>query len=129
MQDRMDEMFNRMSEQFRMEPGFHGFHQSPGYSLSLDVRDLKDHFEVQAFLPDTKLSDVKVSLENDQTLKVEVSNREKETSGQTNAATRVAEWGQYEQVVQLPSPVKAGGMKVMRKDHELLITLPKATGG
>lgn len=127
MQTRMDQMFNQMSEQFRMEPGFQGVNEIPGYSLSLNVRDLKDHFEVRAFLPDTKLSDVKVNLQNNRTLKVEVSNQENETSGKQNATASVAEWGQYEQVVQLPEPVKADAMKVERENHELLITLPKAT--
>ena len=127
MQAQMDQMFNQMSEQFRMEPGFHGFNEIPGYSLSLDVMDMKNHFEVQAFLPDTKLSDVNVSLENNHTLKVEVSNQENETSGKKNAATSVAGWGQYEQVVQLPEAVKADEMKIERKNHELLIILPKAT--
>ena len=127
MQAQMDQMFNRMSEQFRMEPGFPESNEIPGYSLSLDVRDLKDHFEVKAFLPDTKLSDVKVNLQNNQTLKVDVSRQENETSSKQNATASVNEWGQYEQVVQLPGPVKAGGMKIERKDHELLITLPKAT--
>ena len=41
----------------------------------------------------------------------------------------MTEWGQYEQTIQLPVPVKTGQMKIERKDHELLITLPKATGG
>jgi len=122
-------MFNQMSEQFRRESGFRGFNEIPGYSLSLDVRDMKNHFEVEAFLPDTKLSDVKVSLQNNRTLKVEVNNQENDTSGRKNATTSVAEWGQYEQVVQLPEPVKADEMKIERKNHELLITLPKATVG
>lgn len=42
---------------------------------------------------------------------------------------KVYEYRQYEQVVQLPGPVKADQMKVERKNHELFITLPKASVG
>ena len=51
------------------------FADSPGYSLSLHVQDLKDHYEVRAYLPDAKSSDVNVSLLDKQTLKVEVGNK------------------------------------------------------
>ena len=125
MQAQMDRMFNQMSEQFRTEPQLSGIVENPSYSVSLNVRELKDRFEVTAFLPDAKASDVTVKLENNQTLKVNVSNRQSETSNQKNLTTSVAEWGQYEQVIQLPAPVKANQMKIERKDHELLITLPK----
>jgi len=125
MQLQTDRMFSRMSEQFRMEPQFNGLAENPGYSVSLNVRELKDRFEVTAFLPDARASDVSVKLENNQTLKVSVSNRQTETSNGKSSATRVAEWGQYAQVIRLPAPVKADQMKIERKNHELIITLPK----
>lgn len=130
MQAQMDRMFNQMNERFQSEPGLSGFADTPGYSLSLDVRDLKDHYEVHAWLPDARASDVHVSLKNDQTLKVEVNSQHTVKSANlngtdTNAVTRVAEWGQYEQEVQLPTPVKADQMKISRNGHELTITIPK----
>ena len=76
----MDKMFNQMSTRFRMEPRLEIFNEDPGYSLSLNVQDLKDRFEVRAFLPNAKTSDVNVSLVNNQTLKVEVRNKSTETS-------------------------------------------------
>jgi HSP20 family molecular chaperone IbpA len=126
MQAQMDRMFNRMFERFRQEPGLRGFNELPGYSLSLDVRDLQDRFEVRAFLPDAKASDVNVSLENSQTLKVTVGSKSTEATGGKNANARVTEWGQYEQVIQLPARAKVDQMKIEHKGHELRITIPKA---
>ncbi len=126
LQMQMDQMLNQMSDRFRMEPQLNYLQENPGYSYSLNVQDLKDRYEVRAFLPDAKASDVNVSLEGNQTLKVQVSNKNTETSGKNTAATSVTEWGQYEQTIQLPTPVKADHLKIERKDHELLITIPKA---
>lgn len=132
MQAQMDQMFSQMTEQFQSAPSLGGFVDAPGYSLSLDVRDLKDHYEIHAWLPDAKASDVRVNLQNNQTLRVQVDSQQQVKSSNvagnsTNAVTRVAEWGQYEQEVQLPSPVKADQMKITHQGHELIITVPKAT--
>jgi HSP20 family molecular chaperone IbpA len=122
----IDKMFNQMSTRFRMEPRLEIFNESPGYSLSLNVQDLKDRFEVRAFLPNAKTSDVNVSLVNNQTLKVEVRNKSTETSASKAAKASVTEWGDYAQTIQLPAPVKNESMKIDHEGHELLITLPKA---
>ena len=111
---------------FRTNSEFDKFEGYPGYSLSLDVRDLKDHYEVLAYLPDAKPSDAKVSLNNGRTLDVQVNRQSVETIGQKNAATSLAEWSRYQQEIQLPTPAKAGGLKVQREGHELVITIPKA---
>ena len=78
------------------------------------------------YLPDAKASDVHVTLDNGQTLKVEVNRKQSNASNQKNQTSQVAEWGQYEQVIQLPGPVKADQMKVKHEGHELIITIPKA---
>lgn len=123
---RMDQMFDQMTTRFRGEPRFSLFQDSPGYSLSLHVQDLKDHFEVRAFLPNAKASDVNVNLVGKQTLKVEVSNKTTEAPAQKSGNGTITEWGQYSQTIQLPSPVKSEQMKIDNQNHELLITLPKA---
>ena len=126
MQMQMDNMFNRMSSEVQMQPKFGNIVENPAYSLSLNVRDLKDRFVVRAYLPDTKASDVNVKLDDNQHLKVEISNQKTQTTNKKDASTSVTEWGQFEQTIQLPAPVKSDGMKIERKNHELLITLPKA---
>ncbi|HZP60428.1 MAG TPA: Hsp20/alpha crystallin family protein [Opitutaceae bacterium] len=125
MQQEMDRAFNDSVAQLRQQPPFNAFPDAPGYSLSLDVREFKDRFEVRAALPDAKASDVNVKLDNDRTLTVEVSNRHS-SSGQSgsNSATS-EEWGQYSQTIELPAAVQAAKMKTEHRGHELVIVLPK----
>ena len=127
MQAQMDRMFNQMNEQFQDQAGIHGFTDIPGYSLSLDVRDLKNKYEVHAWLPDAKASDVHVKLANNQTLNVKVDSRQSQTTDKQNVAASVTELGQYDQTIQLPTPVKADQMKITRNGHDLIITIPKAS--
>jgi HSP20 family molecular chaperone IbpA len=126
MQAQMDREFNEMFQQFRTQPQFNAFQAYPNYSLSLNVQDLKDRYEVRAYLPDAKASDVHVTLDNSQSLKVEVNSKQTPSSAQPNQTSQVAEWGQYEQVIQLPTPVNAAQMKVKHEGHDLIITIPKA---
>jgi HSP20 family molecular chaperone IbpA len=126
MQLQMDQMFNRMTAQFRTEPTLNVFADSPGYSLSLHVRDMKDHYEVRAYLPNAKASDVKTSLLDKQTLKVEVTNKSSKATDQKGVERSISEWGQYAQIIHLPSPVKNEEIRIDQPNHQLLIRLPKA---
>jgi HSP20 family molecular chaperone IbpA len=126
MQLHMDRMFDQMSSQFRMEPRLSLFSDVPGYSLSLRVQDLKDRYEVRAYLPNAKAADVNVSLLDKQTLKVAVTNKSSETAGDKHAKERISEWGEYAQIIRLPAPVKSEQMKIDQPTHELIVTLPKA---
>jgi HSP20 family molecular chaperone IbpA len=121
----MDQMFQRSIERFHMNPQMNLFKDEAGYSLSLDVRDLKDRYEVRAILPDAKASDAKVKLDGNR-LSVDVANRQTEKQSSKNGQATTTELGRYEQVIQLADNVKSTGMKVERKNHELLITIPKA---
>lgn len=125
MQAQMDQSFNQMFEQFRMQPQFNLLPANPNYSTSINVEDLKDRYVVRAFLPDAKASDVHVTLTNGRTLKVQVNSRQNENNSQTNALSQVSEWGQYEQTVQLPSPVNQNQMTVKHDGHDLIINIPK----
>jgi HSP20 family molecular chaperone IbpA len=126
MQLRMDQMFDRMNDQFRLEPRLSLFKENPGYSLSLRVQDLKDRYEVRAYLPNAKASDVSASLLDKQTLKVEVANKTTEKASTKGENEQVTEWGKYAQIIQLPAPVKSEAVKVDQAKHELIVTLPKA---
>ena len=124
-QARMDRDFNDMFERFRMQPQLSGLQANPNYALSMNVEDMKDHYEVRAFLPDAKASDVHTTLENG-SLKVDVNSKESKTTEEKNGSTQMSEWGQYEEVVQLPGPVKANQMTVKHEGNELIIDVPKA---
>ena len=47
-------------------------------------------------------------------------------AGSTNVPSVGSEWGRYTQVVELAGNLKSERMKVQQKDHELVITIPKA---
>ncbi len=126
MQEQMDRMINQSIEKFRSEPGFSGYAGVPSYSLSLDLREFKDRFEVHAALPDAKADDVSVKLEDRRTLIVEIGNESAGNNQQGTASTTIEEWGHYTQTIQLPAAVQAKKMKIQHKDHELVIILPKA---
>jgi HSP20 family molecular chaperone IbpA len=125
LQAEMDEMFRRSITRFRQSPRMNIFTDDAGYSLSLDVHDLKDHFEVRTFLPDAKAADAKVNLKGNR-LEVQVTHRQT-AQGNKNEPDTVTEWGRYTQSVELAGNLKSDQMKVEHKDHELLITIPKAS--
>ena len=126
LQEQMNQMMNQSSEGLHNAFPFNGPTHAPGYSLSLDLREFKDRFEVHAALPDAKASDINVKLEDDRTLSVEVGNKTMDHAQQGSASTTTEEWGKYTQTIQLPSAVQTNGMKVDHKDHELIVILPKA---
>jgi len=96
------------------------------YSSTMDVESLKDRFEVHAYLPDAKASDAQVQLHGNQ-LSVELTGKAADTAKARNQEVQTTEWGRYDQVVQLPGKVQADKMRVIRKDHELIITVPRAS--
>lgn len=125
LQAEMDKMFQRSISRFQLSPSMDPFKKDTGYSLSLDVRELKDRYEVRAFLPDAKTTDAKVTLEGNR-LQVDVTNRPVASQQNTNSVVQTDEWGHYTQVVELAGKLNNSQMKVENKDHELLITIPKA---
>jgi HSP20 family molecular chaperone IbpA len=128
MQEEIDRAIRRATESFRLGPQRESFSRDRdlSYSSSLDVRDREDHFEVRAYLPDAETKDVKVTTEGEQTLRVKVSHRKEQKRDSDDAQSVWRELGQYEQVVTLPEPVNSKDMKVDTRDHELVITIPKA---
>ena len=127
LQAEMDQMFQRSVSQFQSSPMMSPFKNDTGYSLSLDVRELKDRYEVRAYLPDAQATDANVKLEGNQ-LEVAVTNRPAAGQQNTNSIVQTDEWGSYTQVVELAGKLKSDQMKVEHKSHELLITIPKAGG-
>jgi HSP20 family molecular chaperone IbpA len=129
MQEEINRAIRNATKQFELNPGARMFRPDAGYSSSFDLRDRKDHFELRAYLPDAKASDVNVRIDNDQTLHVGVTQRKQETKSMSGGSATFTELGQYEQVVTLPEPVKSSEMKIDRHDHEIVIAIPKAKTG
>lgn len=124
-QKQIDQLFERSFPQAVNGAAMNAAEIKPGYSLSMDVRDLRDKYQVCAFLPDTKPSDVKVKLNGDE-LKVDVANKALEKPTAKNGETAMTEWGNYEEVVRLAGPLKENQMTVQHLPHELVISVPKA---
>jgi len=125
LQAEMDQMFQRSILRFQLSPLMDPFKNDTGYSLSLDVRELKDRYEVRVYLPDAKATDAKVKLDGNR-LQVEVTNRPTASQQNTNSIVQIEAWGHYTQVVELAGKLNSNQMKVEHKSHELLITIPKA---
>ena len=126
MQEEIDRAIRNATEQFQLGPGATAFRPEAGYSSSFDLRDRKDRFELRAYLPGVKASDVNVKIDNDRTLHVSVTQRKQETKKTSGVNATGTELGKYEQVVTLPQPVKSSDMKIERNGHELVVTVPKA---
>ncbi len=127
MQTEMDRLFDGMFAQNETIPAA-AFKANPGYAFSVNMQDLKDRYEVHAFLPGAKAENANVTLEGNQALKVEVNSKQVETAKKGAEVANATEWGTYEETLRLPTPVKADKMKIERRtDHELVITLPKVT--
>jgi HSP20 family molecular chaperone IbpA len=129
MQEEIDPAIRSATKHFELNPGAMVFRSDAGYSSSFDLRDGKNSFELRAYLPDAKASDVNVRVDNDRTLHVGVTQRKEETKSTSGGSGSFTELGHYEQVVTLPEPVKSSEMKVDRHDHEIVITIPKAKTG
>ena len=125
LQAEMDKMFQRSISRFNSSPTMDPFKNDTGYSQSLDVRELKDRFEVRAYLPDAKATDTNVKLDGNR-LQVEVTHRQADSLQDTNAVVSESALEHYTQVAELPGKLNGSQMKVEQKDHELLITIPKA---
>jgi HSP20 family molecular chaperone IbpA len=125
MQTEMDKMFQDSFGRLQASPSMDIFHNHDGYSLSLNVRDLKNRYEVSAVLPDTNASDANVTLKGNE-LEVSVTDKHAQQNSNGNAQIASSEWGRYDESVQLAGDLNRDAMKVERKNHELLITIPKA---
>ena len=125
LQAEMDKMLHQSLSRFQSSPSMDPFKNDSGYSPSLDVRELKDRYEVRADLPDAKATDANVKLEGNR-LEVTVTNHPSTGPQNSHSPVETEAWGQYTQAVELAGKLNAGQMKVDHQNHELRITIPKA---
>jgi HSP20 family molecular chaperone IbpA len=126
LQAEMDRVFQHSITRLDPSPLTDPFKNDPGYGQPLDVRELKDRFEVRAYLPDANTTDTKVQLEGNR-LQVEVNHRQATSDRNTNAVVNESVSEDYTEVAELPGKLQSSGMKVEQRDHDLLIIIPKAT--
>lgn len=125
MENEMNQFFSRATNEFGLNQNFLSMRNEPGFASSIDVRDKGDHYEVHAFLPGIDLKNVKVVADSNNMLRVSASQSKQEKKNANGAQESVSEFGEYEQLVTLPGPAVTKQMKVDRKEHEVVITIPK----
>lgn len=126
MQNEMNSFFHRAMTEFNANPTFQTLRTEPGFSSSLEVRDKGDHYEIDASLPGADINSVKVTAEGNNMLRVTVTQSKEHKTTDKNSTESMTEFGRYEQLVTLPGPAKTREMKVERKEHEVVVTVPKA---
>jgi HSP20 family molecular chaperone IbpA len=127
MQTEMNQFFSRAMSEFGSNPNLLSMRNEPGFASTLDVRDKGDHYEIHAFLPSAAINNVKVTAESNNMLRVTASQSNQQKNDSNNSETLMSEFGEYQQLVSLPGPARTKDMKVERKEHEVVITIPKKT--
>jgi HSP20 family molecular chaperone IbpA len=127
MQTEMNQFFSRAVSEFGLNQKFLSNRSEPGFASSIDVRDKGDHYEVHAFLPGAEINNVKVTADSNNLLRVSASESKQQKKESQQGTTLMSEFGEYQQLVTLPGPARTKDMKVERKEHEVVITVPKKT--
>lgn len=108
-----------------MNQNFPAMQNDAGFASSIDVRDKGDHYEVHAFLPGADVNSVKVTADSNNVLRVAATQTKQEKKNIGGSEEMMKEFGDYEQLVTLPGPAQINQMKVDRKEHEVVVTIPK----
>jgi HSP20 family protein len=124
LQEDMDRVFQRAFERFRKPPLLADFRQH-GFFQAMNVRDKKDHYEVDVTLPGQDTADVSVEL-NDNLLKVGVVEKREQSQAAPNVQSQSQMVRSFQQMITLPGPVKSDQMKTERRAGRLIVTIPKA---
>jgi len=127
MQTDMNQFFSRAMNELGMNQNFLSIRNEPGFASSIEVRDKGDHYEVHAFLPNRQIENVKVTSEGNNRLRITASASHEEKKAAQGGELIEQDWGAYEQLVTLPGPAKTKDMKVERKEHEIVVSVPKAS--
>lgn len=125
MQSEMNQFFSRAMNDFGTSQNSFSMRNEPGFASSIDVRDKGDHYEVHAFLPGADMQSVKVTADSNNVLRVAATQSKEEKKNTGAGEEMMKEFGDYEQLVTLPGPAQINQMKVDRKEHEVVVTIPK----
>ena len=117
-------MFERMNDQFGQ------FDQMPvpaTQSLSIDLADADDAFEVTADLPGYDREDIDLSVA-DRTLRISAERDESTEEGEDNYLRRERRRRSVSRSLTLPEEVEEDAASAAYTNGVLTVTLPKATG-
>lgn len=96
-----------------------------GQSFKLDVKDCKDHYEIQAELPGVTKKDIKVEVEDDQVTISAETQKVTEEKADEKIVRSERYYGWQSRTVQLDHAVKSEGSVAKYDNGVLTLTLPK----
>jgi HSP20 family protein len=119
---RFDRDFDQLFQLFNGEP----FESNADYAPSLDVKETKDAYMVQADLPGVNKKDIQVRVENGILTLAGSRKAEHEEESRDKTWHRVERsWGSYTRAVRLGDGVDAAKVSAEYKDGVLTVTVPK----
>lgn len=117
-------MFERMNDQFGQ---FDDMSMPATQSLSVDLADREDSFEVTADLPGYEREDIDLSVA-DRTLRISAERDESTEEGEGNYLRRERRRRSVSRSLTLPEEVEEDAASAAYTNGVLTVTLPKATG-
>lgn len=126
MRHEMDRMFEQAFEDMEDMPDPKDFFDRARFGASVELQDQDGSYIVRAYLPERNAENAKVTVEGG-ALKIEAAAEESSENGGKGLVWRKK--SQFSQVITLPGPVDAAGLKTERKQGMLVITLPKLKQG
>lgn len=124
----MDRIFEDAFSSFKLLPGYSGWFDEYRFASSYEIKEEGGNYVVRAYLPDRNMDNVAVNVEG-QILHIDAQAEDSQAApkkGDVPGKAEKVHRAQYTQRVTLPGPVDALKMKVERKEHMLVVTLPKA---
>jgi len=125
MQKKMDRIFNTMNSSFSSMPEFEEFFKDMSISPSINIKDLKDKYEISMDLPGSSEQNIKISVD-DRVLKVEAKTQKLSDSNTSNFIKKERYEGSFVKSITLPNDAKGGEFTSEFKNGVLKIVVPKA---
>jgi HSP20 family protein len=94
-------------------------------SFKVDVKDCKDHYEIQAELPGVNKKDIKVEVEDDKVTVSAETQKIKEEKADEKVISSERYYGWLSRTVRLDQSVKGDGSTAKFDNGILTLTLPK----
>lgn len=123
MRREMDGMFHESVKDFGDMPRMRHLFDEARLGSSVDLREEDGKFIVRAYLPRRDMENVKVTVENENVLHIE----SEESSEKSRDGVALKRQSRYSQMLTLPAPVDAAGLKVDRRMGMLIISIPRKT--
>ncbi len=124
LQQQMDQLFNRLHQQFLNDTTFAGFQDSFSRTPATDIVDKGDHYLIKADIPGADEKSIKVTEKNGMLTIEAKSEKEKREKGE-NFIRQERFAGAFVKMMTLPKDADASKLKTEYKNGVLKITIPK----